>query len=78
MLPVFNPELPLPIAKLSRVILLWEVGKRPVDREDAAPTLVPELTDGPTAIDVEMEGTVPTPTFPNIAFGVPILLRCIF
>ena len=78
MFPVFKLELPLPTGKLRRVILLWDVGRRPVDREDAAPTPVPELAVAPTAVDVEMEGTMPTPTFPNIAFCAAILLRCRF
>ena len=76
--PVLSPELPLPIGKLSRVILLWDVGKRPVDREEAAPTPEAELIVVPTVVDVELDGTIPTPMLPNIAFWATILLRWIF
>ena len=78
--PVFKPELPLPTGRFSRVILLWDVGSRPVEREDAAPTpAVVEFTVVPTVFDVEMEeGRIPTPTFPKIAFCAAILLRWMF
>ena len=73
--PVFKPELPLPTGKLSRVMLLWDVGNRPVEREDAAPTPVEELVVVPTAFDVEIDGRMPTPTLPKIAFWAAMLLR---
>ena len=72
---MFNPELPLPTGKLSRVILLWDVGNRPVEREDAAPTPVAEFTVVPTAFDVEIDGITPTPTLPKITFCAAMLLR---
>ena len=71
---MFNPELPLPTGKLSRVILLWEVGRRPVEREDAAPTPGAAFTFVPTVVDVDIDGIAPTPTFPRTTFCAAMLL----
>ena len=73
-----SPELPLPIGRFSLVMLLCDVGKRPVDREEADPTAAAELIVVPTAFDAELDGTIPTPILPKIAFWATTLLRWIF
>ena len=55
-------------------MLRCEVGKRPVERDDAAPT----PTDEFTADVVETGGKIPTPTFPRMAFCAATLLSCTF